>query len=54
MYDLTKDPIEFGHGQLSHDWEFLSSILKDKELAVALMLIHAAPILHYIGEEIGQ
>ena len=53
-YDFTKSPENFEHGQLQDDWEFLSSILKDKDQAVALMLIHAAPLLRYLGEEVGQ
>jgi hypothetical protein len=44
----------FEMGQLYHDWEFLSEILKDEEQAVSLMFIHAAPLLRYIGEKIGQ
>jgi len=53
-YDFTKCPKNFEHGQLSDDWEFLSSILRDKDQAVALMLIHAAPLLRRIGEQVGQ
>jgi hypothetical protein len=53
-YDFTKSPGNFEHGQLQDDWEFLSAILKDKDQAVALMLIHAAPLLRYLGEEVGQ
>jgi len=41
-------------GRLADDWEFLQSILKDKDQAVALMLMHVAPLLRQIGEEIGQ
>jgi hypothetical protein len=53
-YDFSKSPNSFGHGRLHDDWEFLSSILKDKDQAVALMLIHAAPLLRWLGEEVGQ
>jgi hypothetical protein len=53
-YDFTKSPENFEHGQLQDDWEFLSAILKDKDQAVALMFIHVAPVLRYLGEEIGQ
>jgi hypothetical protein len=53
-YDFTKSPTNFEHGQLRDDWEFLSSIIKDKDQAVSLMLIHAAPLLRRIGEQIGQ
>jgi len=52
----TKNPIkpELGVGRLSDDWEFLASILKDKDNAVSLMLIHAAPLLRHIGTKVGQ
>lgn len=53
-YDFTKSPENFEHGQLHDDWEFLSSILNDKDQAVALMLIHVAPLLRRIGEQVGQ
>jgi hypothetical protein len=53
-YNFTKIPENFGHGQLQDDWQFLSSILEDKDQAVALMLIHAAPLLRRIGEQVGQ
>jgi hypothetical protein len=53
-YDFAKSPKNFEHGQLHDDWEFLSSILRDKDQAVALMLIHAAPLLRRIGEQVGQ
>lgn len=54
LYDPTKDPSDLVLGQLYDDWDFLSSILADKEQAVSLMLIHLAPLLRYIGEEVGQ
>ena len=53
-YDLTKSPESYVVGQLHDDWEFLSSILKDKDQAVSLMLIHAAPLLRRVGEQVGQ
>ena len=53
-YDFTKSPQNFEHGQLHDDWEFLSSILGDKDQAVAFMLVHAAPLLKSIGEQVGQ
>ncbi len=53
-YDLTSSPNGYVVGQLHDDWEFLSSILRDKHQAVALMLTHAAPLLRCIGEEVGQ
>jgi hypothetical protein len=51
-YDFAKSPQNFEHGQLGDDWEFLSAILKDKDQAVALMLMHAAPLLRRIGEQV--
>jgi hypothetical protein len=51
-YDFTRSPRNFEHGQLGDDWEFLSAILKDKDQAVALMLLHAAPLLRCIGEQV--
>lgn len=53
-YDFTKTPKSFEHGQLHDDWQFLASILKDKDQAVSLMLIHVAPLLRCLGEEVGQ
>lgn len=53
-YDFTKSPTSLGHGQLRDDWEFLRSILEDKDQAVSLMLIHVAPLLRRIGEQVGQ
>ena len=35
-YDLTKSPQGYVVGQLHDDWEFLSSILRNKDQAVAL------------------
>ncbi|WP_407157123.1 hypothetical protein [Bradyrhizobium sp. STM 3557] len=53
-FDLTRIPDVNGVGKLCDDWEFLQPLLKDKDQAVALMLIHVAPILSWLGEEIGQ
>jgi hypothetical protein len=54
IYDLAKDPKNFGVEQLGDDWEFLSGILKDKDRAVALMLIHASPLPRRIGEQVRE
>jgi hypothetical protein len=43
-----------GIGKLSDDWEFLSATSNDRREAVALMLTHAAPLLEYLGEQVGQ
>jgi hypothetical protein len=53
-YDFTKTPTDYDHGQLYDDWEFLTSILKDNDQAVSLMLIHAAPLVRWLGEKVGQ
>jgi hypothetical protein len=53
-YDFTKSPDACAVGKLHDDWEFLRAILKDKDQAVALMLVYVAPILRGLGEEIGQ
>jgi len=41
-------------GKLTEDWELLSKILEDRERVAALMLVHAAPLLRYIGEKVGK
>jgi hypothetical protein len=53
-YDFTKSPEEHVVGKLHDDWQFLSSVLKDKDQAVALMLIHAVPLLRRLAEQIGH
>jgi|SRR3954447_7309424 hypothetical protein len=53
-YDFTRIPKNFEHGQLRDDWEFLSSIINDKDQAVSFMLVHVAPLLRRIAEQIGQ
>lgn len=54
LFAVTEAQPELDVGRLSDDWGFLESILKDKDHAVALMMIHVAPLLRHIGEEIGQ
>lgn len=54
LYKVRDERPELDIGRLSDDWDFLKAILRDEEQAVALMLIHLAPILRYIGEEVGQ
>lgn len=53
-YDFSKLPDGFAHGQLVDDWEFILPILSNKDYAVSLNLIHVAPLLRRLGEEIGQ
>lgn len=50
---MKNDPTELNVGQLHDDWRLLTKIANRDE-AVAYMLIHLAPLLRYIGEEVGQ
>lgn len=54
LFSSDKKPADFELGSLRDDWEFLREILHDKDQSAALMLVHAAPILRYIGEKVGQ
>jgi hypothetical protein len=54
LYTVHEEQPQLDVGRLSDDLEFLSIITQDKQQAVALMLSHLAPILRYIGEEIGE
>jgi hypothetical protein len=54
LYSVKETQPQLEVGRLVDDLEFLQAILKDKDQAVALMLIHAAPLLRHIGQEIGQ
>ena len=54
LYAVKDAQPQLDVGKLADDWEFLQAISKDKSQAVALMLIHAAPLLRHIGQEIGQ
>lgn len=54
LFDIKPPQPELDVGRLADDWEFLQSILSDKDHAVALMLIHVAPLLRRIGEKVGQ
>jgi hypothetical protein len=54
LYNVREKQPQLDVGRLSDDLEFLSAILKDKKQAVSLMFIHLAPLLRYVGEEIGQ
>lgn len=54
LYEASKKPPETDLGSLHDDLEFAREILGDKDQAVALMLVHVAPLLRYVGEKIGQ
>lgn len=53
-YNFSKTPKNFEHGQLRDDWEFLLPIIKNEDRAFALMLMHVAPLLRRIGEQIRE
>ena len=57
MYAITtKVPDVHLVGSLGDSWEFLLNMRDDdiKQDGPSLMLIHAAPLLRYIGEKVGQ
>lgn len=54
LYAVKKPQPQLDVGRLSDDWEFLEKVSKDKRQALSLMLIHAAPLLRHIGQEIGH
>jgi len=54
LYDVKNDKPEIDIGSLSDDWNFLSKVTLDRQQAVSLMLIHAAPLLRYVGEKVGK
>lgn len=57
MYDITKQVSNVDLlGSLGDSWEFLFNMRQDdiKRDGPSLMLIHAAPLLRYIGEKVGQ
>lgn len=55
LYAVDKDAEAPSVGSLQDDWEFLKPLLsQDRNQAVSLMLIHAAPLLRYLGRKIGQ
>lgn len=55
LYAIGNDAEPPSVGSLQDDWDFLKPLLlQDRNQAVSLMLIHAAPLLRYIGRKIGQ
>jgi hypothetical protein len=54
LYAVKEASPQLDVGRLSDDWEFLEGITKDKGQAVALMLIHVAPLLRHIAERIRK
>ncbi len=53
LYDVEKDPKDFGMGQLYDDIDFLRKILDDNSHAVPPMMIHLAPILQYLSTQVN-
>ena len=45
MYETTEPRFPLNCGSLEDDWNFLLSALTQKQQAVPVMLIHAAPLL---------
>jgi hypothetical protein len=41
-------------GRLADDLEFMRPLSQNKDQAIALMLMHAAPLLRYLAYEIGR
>ena len=54
LFAVIEAPPQLDVGRLTDDWDFLKPILKDKAQAVALMMVHVAPLLRSMGEKIGQ
>lgn len=59
MYDVTKRVSHVEQvGSLGDSWEFLLNMRARQDditlYGPSLMLIHAAPLLRYIGEKVGQ
>ena len=51
-YNVAETP-ELDIGSLYDDWDFVSGILDSDDSPVAYQLTELAPIIRYIGEEIG-
>lgn len=54
LYDPTKDPSDFGLGQLYDDWEFVQSVIEsmeedpeDESARDPIMLMHIWPLIRY-------
>jgi hypothetical protein len=53
LHDMENENPQLDVGSLTDDWHFLSKV-DNREEAVSLLLIHAAPLLRYVGERVGQ
>jgi hypothetical protein len=54
LYAVKESSPDLDVGRLADDLEFLKSVSRNKDQAVALMLIHVAPLLRHIGQVIGK
>ena len=54
LHNVTAPQPQLDIGRLADDWEFIEVMLQSKGGAVALMLIHVAPLLRSLGERVGQ
>jgi len=54
LYDVKKDPPKLDVGRLADDLEFVMLMLQDERHPVGAVLLHVAPLLRHVGEEIGQ
>ncbi|MGH8032397.1 MAG: hypothetical protein ACREO8_08560 [Luteimonas sp.] len=54
IFAVGEDQPRLDVGRLTDDEEFLASLVNNKERAVALMFIHLAPLLRFLGTKVGQ
>lgn len=53
LYNIEKNPNDFGIGQLYDDLDFLRHILDDESQAVPPMMMHLAPIFQYLATQVN-
>lgn len=54
LYSVSGGQPKADIGRLTDDWDFVQQMLRDKDTAVGAMLLHLAPLLRRVGEEIGR
>lgn len=54
LYAVRDDQPRLDVGRLSDDLDFLSNLGEESKNAPALLLVHLAPLLRYVGEEVGK
>ncbi|WP_020394825.1 hypothetical protein [Thiolinea disciformis] len=52
LYEINKEPSNFGIGQLYDDLFFLRKIVTEPKNTTSLMFMHLAPILIYLAKKI--